>query len=134
MNTKYTLLVVEDERSLLHVIKKKLELSGFNVVSKREVGHALEYIKDIGNVDAIWLDHYLLGDENGIDFVVELKKKNSLLQKIPIFVVSNTASPDKVSTYLELGVSKYYTKSNHRLDDIISDIRSAIELQKQQNS
>ncbi len=122
-----TIVVVEDEQPLATAIKTKLEKSGFAVVTSRSVEQTLSYLEDIGIVDAIWLDHYLLGKENGLDFVTKLKAEGSHWQNVPVFVVSNTASPDKVQSYIRLGVNKYYTKSNHRLDEIISDIRSFLE-------
>jgi hypothetical protein len=47
---------------------------------------------------------------------------------VPIFVVSNTASADKVQSYLQLGVNKYYTKADYRLDDIIKDIKTFLKI------
>jgi DNA-binding response OmpR family regulator len=119
---KHIILVVEDERPLQEAIKAKLIKEGFEVVTARAVREAYNFLKDIKNVEAIWLDHYLLGQENGLDFVVAVKENNQWI-KIPIFVVSNTASPDKVQTYLRLGVHKYYTKADNRLDQIIKDIK-----------
>lgn len=120
MNVK-TILVIEDEKPLQDVITKKLEINGFEVVSAREVGQAIEYLNEVKKIDCIWLDHYLLGKENGLDFVAKVKE-NQEWKNIPIFVVSNTASPDKVRSYLQLGVEKYFTKSDFRLDQIIEEI------------
>jgi len=117
-----TILVVEDEQALATAIKKKLELSGFEVVSARSVDQALAYLQDVPSIVCIWLDHYLLGKESGIDLVAKVKEEGSVWQKIPIFVVSNTASPDKVQAYLRLGINKYFTKSDYRLDQIINDL------------
>ncbi len=122
MNNIKNILVVEDERPLLEAIRTKLELGGFNVVTARSVEEAFNHIEDI-NIDAVWLDHYLLGKESGLDFVVKCKGENSKYKNIPIFVVSNTASPDKVKKYIQLGVSNYYTKAEKRLEDIINDIK-----------
>ena len=127
-----TILVVEDERPLADAIKIKLEKSGFAVVTSRTVQQTLDYLEDIGTVDAIWLDHYLLGKENGLDFVTKLKAHDGRWKNIPIFVVSNTASPDKVQSYIRLGVKKYYTKADHRLDEIISEIKSFLENPKEE--
>ena len=120
-----TILILEDEQPLIEVIAAKLKLNGFEVVSAREVDQALDYIKEIP-IDCVWLDHYLLGKKNGLDFIVELKKHEKY-KKIPIFVVSNTASPDKIKSYLGLGVEKYYTKANIRLDETIMDIKTLLE-------
>ncbi len=128
---KKTILVVEDERPLLEAIKTKLEKSGFNVVSARSVEQAKNHLLDIGQIDAVWLDHYLLGKENGLDFVVWCKRDGTDYKKIPIFVVSNTAGADKVQTYLKLGVNKYYVKAEKRLDEIIGEIFQEINKQKE---
>lgn len=126
MANKKTALVIEDERPLLEAIKKKLQLAGAEVVSARSVDQALTYLQDLGRVDVVWLDHYLLGKENGLDFVTKVKSANSQWKSIPIFVVSNTASPDKIQSYLKFGVNRYYAKSNYRLDTIISDIQKCL--------
>lgn len=119
---KLVVLIVEDEQPLLAVIKKKLELSGFDTISARTVNQALDYLESVDKVDVIWLDHYLIGREDGLDFVVKVKD-NKQWKKIPIFVVSNTASAEKTHAYLELGISKYYTKANYNLSQIIYDIK-----------
>jgi CheY-like chemotaxis protein len=145
---KKTILVVEDERALLNVVNKKLEKNGFNVITARSVDEvfsagssekdlgglsirtiykALDYLDDLRDIDAIWLDHNLLGKDNGIDLVIKLRANGKHWQKIPIFVISNTENPETIQSYLDLGKSKYYVKSNHRLDEIISDINSFLD-------
>lgn len=114
-------LVVEDEETLQSAIKLKLEKAGAEVFSARRVSEAIKILKKIGKVDVIWLDHYLLGKENGIDFVVNIKEDKKW-KKIPIFVVSNTATHDKIQGYLKLGIRKYYTKANLKLDHIVKEI------------
>lgn len=124
-NEKPVILVVEDEKPLQEAIKIKLEKNDFEVVTARAVDQALGFMEDLARVDVIWLDHYLLGKDNGLDFVVKLKNDEKW-KMIPIFVVSNTASADKVKTYLELGVEKYYTKADFRLDNIIEEIKKSL--------
>ncbi len=118
-----TALVVEDEQPLLNAIKIKLGKNGFSVITSRTVNQALGYLKDIESIDVIWLDHYLLGKEDGLDFVAKLKSGNEKWKKIPIFVVSNTAGPEKMQSYIRLGINKYYVKAEHRLDEIVNDIK-----------
>lgn len=126
-NFKYTILVIEDERPLLEAIKAKLTISGFATLAARSVDEAIAFLTSDQNIAVIWLDHYLLGQENGLDLVAQLKEEDSPWKNIPIFVVSNTASPDKVQSYINFGVSQYYTKSDYRLDDIIKDIKDFLD-------
>ena len=122
-----TILVVEDERPLLEAIRAKLELSGFTVLGARSVREAFNHLRDVPGIAAVWLDHYLLGDEDGFDFIAKCKSDESLYKHIPIFLVSNTAGSDKVQEYMRLGAAQYYVKSDKRLADIISDIKVYLE-------
>ena len=124
-NIVKTILVVEDEKPLLEAIKAKLEINGFAVVTARSVEQAMNYLNEIDHISVIWLDHYLLGKESGLDFVAKLKN-HDIWKLIPVFVVSNTATPEKVSSYISFGVDKYYTKADYRLDQIIADIKDAL--------
>ncbi len=121
-----TILVVEDEIPLLEAVKTKLENNNMNVVTARSVDQAMAYLEDLDSVDGIWLDHYLLGKDSGLDLVSQLKRSDSKWNKIPIFVVSNTASEDKVKMYMKLGVDKYFVKSNFRLDQIIESLKECL--------
>ena len=121
-----SILVVEDEPALQKAIQKKLKLSGFNVLCANSVKEALGHLAEHTRVDAIWLDHYLLGEKNGLDLVHELKRDGSAWKDIPIFVVSNTASNDKIRSYKLLGITQYYTKSDIALSDILREIKQAL--------
>lgn len=121
-----TILVIEDEIPLLDAVKKKLENNNMNVVTARSVEQALSYLNDLSKVDGIWLDHYLLGKEDGLDLVSKLKAEDSKWKQTPIFVVSNTASEDKVKLYMQLGVDKYFVKSNFRLDQIVDALKDCL--------
>ena len=122
---KINILVVEDELPLLEAIRTKLSHSGFEVVTARTAEQAYGYLEDV-NVSVVWLDHYLLGKESGLD-IVSFIKNNDKYKKLPIFVVSNTASSDKVQSYINFGINKYYIKANYRLDKIIDDIKSYLK-------
>ena len=118
--SKKTILVVEDEWPLLNAITKKLDQEGFGVVQAQTIHHARVALDEV-DIDAIWLDHYVLGPENGLH-LVETVRQHEQHADIPIFVVSNTASSEKVEEYNRLGIDCYFTKSDHRLEDIIGVI------------
>lgn len=118
---KLTILVIEDEETLLNAIAVSLEDAGFKVVKSRISDQAIQYLKDIDAVDLIWLDHYLLG-EDGIVFTEKVKAEPAF-KDIPIFVISNSEDPEKKQQYLDLGVIKYYTKADNSLEKIIGEIK-----------
>src|SRR5438552_7781270 len=109
MNKKPEILVVEDETSLVKAIKKMLSVSGFEAITARSVKEAGVLLEKNPRVRAIWLDHYLLGQEDGMDLVISLNN-DKRRKKIPVFVVSNSTSAEKLKSYVKLGVNKYYAK------------------------
>ena len=116
------ILLVEDEQPLIDAIKNKLEYGLYSVTVAKSAAEAFSALAKDPNIDAIWLDHYLLGKETGLDFITGIKTDGNKWKNIPVFVVSNTATPDKIHSYMRLGVTDYYTKADHRLDKIVDDI------------
>ncbi len=121
-----TIMVVEDETLLLQAITKKLKLSGLDVVSCASGQQAIDYLNSLDVLpDAVWLDYYLK-DMNGLAFMQTIKD-NPKWQGIPVVVVSNSASPEKVHNMLALGARKYILKAEYRLDEIITMMQGLIQ-------
>jgi len=122
----FVILLVEDEKALRSAIKNTLEKKGFYVITAVNVDQALHHLddKDI-NVDTMWLDHYLLGEKSGLDFMAIIKDKG-YLESLLIYVVTNTAGYEKQETYIQLGAEKYFVKSDNKLDDIVDDMYTAL--------
>lgn len=126
---KKVIFVVEDEKPLLEAIRLKLFKNNFEPVTARTIDQAKEYITTLPKVDVIWLDHYLLGKDNGLDLVTWCKDDNNpKYNNIPIFVVSNTTTHDKLVSYMALGVNGYFVKSNHSLEEIVGEISKSLIL------
>ena len=123
---KHTILILEDDQPLTRALSDALVKNGFAVFTAATVEGGIKKLEHTKHIDVIWLDHYLLGTENGIDFVVKVKNHPEW-KSIPIFVVSNTASAPSIRSYLELGVSNFYTKSDYDMTQIISDIEATLE-------
>ncbi len=130
-STNRTILLIEDERPLVSVIKAKLINAGFDVVTARTIDQGLGYMEDIEAIEAVWLDHYLPGNKTGLDFIATLKAPGSKWVNAPVFVVSNTASDANLRTYLRLGVTKYFVKAEHRLDEISNDIKTFLDSEQE---
>lgn len=114
-----TVLAVEDEELLLRAIEMKLTKAGKRVIGCPSAEFALEKLSEMSRPpDVIWLDYYLK-DMNGLQFMYKLKE-NPAWAHIPVVVVSNSASPDKVSQMLALGVKKYFLKAESKLEDLVT--------------
>jgi len=121
-----TILIMEDDQSLLDAIEHQFVENGFSVFAAKNVEEGLAKIEAVGTVDVIWLDHYLLGKENGLDFVITMKNHDEW-KNIPIFVVSNSSGAQSIQSYMRLGVTQYYTKADYDLGQIIKDINYTLE-------
>lgn len=147
LTTQKTILVIEDDVALLSAITAKLESEQFTVITARSIDDvftieflqplsttvstgaittALDHLQNLEKIDAIWLDHNLIGSDDGIDFIVKFKANGGRWSTIPIFVISNSANPDLIKTYAEIGINHYYLKAEHRLEAIVNDIVAAL--------
>lgn len=114
-------MIIEDEALLLQAIEKKLQANNLETISFKKAEQALSYLEEYEEMpDLIWLDYYLDGMD-GLAFMKKLQEQPKW-KEIPVLVISNSASPEKVNTMLSLGVSKYLLKAEHRLEEIINII------------
>lgn len=120
------IMIIEDEPLLLKAIQKKLKLNGFNTVSCAGGNQSLDYLKSLNKLpDAIWLDYYVK-DIDGLKIMNNIKN-NENWSNIPVFVVSNSASQEKILNMLALGAKRYFLKAEHRLTDIIEIIKDYLK-------
>ena len=120
-----TIMVVEDESLLLEAITKKLDLYKIKTVSCTSGTQALDYLENFKQLpDLVWLDYHLK-DMDGLEFMNKLKMRDKW-KDIPVVVVSNSATDDKVHNILGLGAKKYIIKAEHRLDNIIKIVLEII--------
>ena len=133
-------LVVEDDPDFVKIITEKLEKNGIKVLNAKTADDSLSVLEN-NHIDLIWLDHYLVGDKTGYDFVT-LIKNDKRFNKIPIFLVTNyddygntVVSMDSMvheenpRTYSEFGIDKYFVKSNSSLDMILGEVKKYLKIE-----
>jgi CheY-like chemotaxis protein len=86
MNQKPTILIVEDEPEIRNVMQESLESIGLNILTAANGQEALEKLGKHLGVSLILLD-LVMPVMNGWQFLIAIEK-NSLLNKIPILVVT----------------------------------------------
>ena len=86
MNKKNTILIVDDDGSIIDIMSAILIKAGYNVIAN-ETGE-LDFIITGNYPDLILLDNYL-GDKNGGD-ICRLLKENMLTKNIPVILISGT--------------------------------------------
>lgn len=116
---KHTILVIEDEEALQDAIRMKLTSAGYRIVSAMSGESGLEILKT-EKPDVIWLD-LLLPGMGGFQFLEHIRKMDAW-KGIPVFVVSVSASPEKIQRAFELNVVDYIVKSQYKLEDIVKRV------------
>lgn len=122
MKKTFTVLVVEDEKLLLEAIGRKMEIEGIDTVLCETGAEAFEYLeKGPVKPNLVWLDYHL-SDMDGISFMNKLHASPGC-SDMPVVVVSNTASDEKVHAMMLLGAKRYVVKAESKLLDVIRTIK-----------
>ncbi|MDD4901998.1 MAG: response regulator [Patescibacteria group bacterium] len=117
------ILIVEDERLITKPLAKKLQFAGFEVKAAYDGEEALAVL-ETEKFDLILLD-LLMPRVDGFDVLTELKKRGDLT---PVIVATNLNQEKDVSRVLELGVTSYYVKSDTTLDEIVENVKRALNI------
>jgi len=100
-------LVVDDERNILDIIKFNLEVEGYEVITSREGDEALRLVQEL-NPDLILCD-IMMPELDGLEVCRRLKADGRTNQ-IPVVMLSaRTQAQDKVAS-IEAGADDFITK------------------------
>lgn len=118
------ILFIEDEAALQKTFGDILKSEGFEVISALDGETGLNLAKK-ENPDLVLLD-LILPKIPGLDVLKEIKQ-NENTKNIPVIVLTNVESIDKIDKALELGAMTYLVKSDYSLEDVIAKIKKALE-------
>lgn len=121
--TKKTILVIEDEESLVETLKLKLEKEGFVVEAAEDGEIGMEKAATL-KPDLILLD-LLLPKVKGED-VLRYVKTHPDLKKIPVIIISNSGQPVEIKQLLANGADDYIIKADFTIDDILERIHNTL--------
>ncbi len=103
--SKSTILIVEDDKTLLDVESKLLSLAGYSVTTAQTAEDALEMLKQ-KSPDILLTDLTLPG-MSGIDLIKELKKINPGVKAI---LSSGFEQDERVQQVLKQGIKDFIQK------------------------
>ena len=124
---KYSILVIDDDTTLVQVLNDKLKREGFSVFEAFDgvqgLAQSLKHRPDL-----ILLD-ILMPVMDGLTMMNKLREENEWGKKVPIIILSNL-SPDeeKMMHTINTALPAYYlVKSNWSLDEVVNKIRDTLE-------
>lgn len=127
MNKK-TILIVEDNLSIIKMLVDKLRTEGFNVLQANDGQEGLMVAYN-NNPDIILLD-IIMPKMDGLTMMKKLRSKNEWGKKVPIILITNLSPDDdrinKIIT--ECTPSYYILKSNWNLNDVIEKVKEMLNI------
>jgi len=125
MNKK-TILIIEDERAILEVVKNKLIKEGFNVlIARRGEDGLVSALKN--HPDLILLD-LVLPTLDGMSLLKKLRE-DSWGKKAKVIVLTNLGDAEKAEEAASRGVFDYLIKSEWKLKDVVVRVREKLKMQ-----
>lgn len=123
VDTKHTILIVEDDLFLRNMYLTKLESEGFEVFLASDGEEAIDKMK-LYKPDIILLD-ILVPKKNGFE-VLEEKKNDSEIRDIPVMVLSNLSQKEQIKKCYELGAKDFLIKAYFVPIEVIKKIKNLI--------
>ena len=107
METKKTILVVEDDRSLLPMITYNIEKNGFQVKSATNGEDALLLIKE--EIPSLAIFDWMIPEPNGLELCKILRRKQET-SNLPIIMLTAREEEEDRIRGLEYGADDYISK------------------------
>jgi DNA-binding response OmpR family regulator len=111
---KRTILVIDDEIRILHVLERFLSKSGYDVLLASDADAAMEiYLRQKEQIDTVLLDIHL-SKSNGYDLFAKMKAANA---GVKVVVTSGYLDSQVETRLLDAGVKRAVYKP-YRLDEM----------------
>ncbi len=120
---KKKILIADDEKEIVKALSDHLVWSGFQVAAAYDGEECLQEVESF-KPDLILLD-VVMPKMDGIAVLKKLKESAST-KDIPVLLLTNLDSLDKVADTLEAGGTQYLIKSNYSSEELEEKIRAAL--------
>lgn len=117
------ILVVEDELSMQRALKIKLEQEGFGVDTAADGQQALDAMR--ASVPDLVLLDLIMPKLDGINVLREMKK-DDVLRNVPVIILTNLSTGDKVAEAMQLGTFDFLVKANYSLEDVLRKVKERL--------
>jgi two-component system alkaline phosphatase synthesis response regulator PhoP len=128
---KQKILIIEDEKTLLEAIAKKLQVENYQTYTAMDGEEGLVKVKE-NKPDLILLD-ILMPKVDGFE-VLESLNKDPDLAKIPVIIISNSGQPVEIERAMSLGVKDYLIKAEFDPEEVVAKVRNVLEKLKNGNN
>jgi two-component system alkaline phosphatase synthesis response regulator PhoP len=122
-DVKRRVLVVDDEPHIAKIVKKQLEVSGYDVIVAGDGEQALAKVRE-EHPELILLD-VMLPKRNGYE-VLGILKQDEQLRSIPVMMLTARAQQQDQQASLEHGADAYLAKP-FQLEELVEQVKALLE-------
>ena len=124
IENKRTILLIDDEIRILHVLERFLSKSGYDVLLASDADAAMDiYLRQKEQIDTVLLD-VNLSKSNGCDLFAKMKAAKA---GVKVVVTSGYLDPQLETRLFDAGVKRAIHKP-FRLDEMAKVLRETIDL------
>ena len=124
-DSKRSILVIDDNEDIRHLLTLILETAGFTVLTGVDGADGLSQTR-AAKPDLILLDAMMPG-LNGFEVLAQIRKdKDSKINSIPILMLTSRSSVEDIDMAIELGATSYVVKP-FRPEKLVQKVMSIFE-------
>ena len=113
-------LLIEDDKDQIMIYQNKLELEEMKLISAEDKEEGLKLAEE--EPPSLILLDLLLGNEDGLDILKELKKKKKT-KEIPVIIFTNFDTEEARENCKNLGAEDYLLKARVTPDEVAEKIK-----------
>jgi DNA-binding response OmpR family regulator len=118
-----TILILEDEDTLVKSLHQKFSQEGFEVISAQNGQDGWDLLQK-HSIDLVLVD-IVMPEKDGLWFVEKLNQDDRFLY-IPIIVLTNLTQGEKIETIAAKGVKKIFIKTQTSLEEIENFVKETL--------
>lgn len=122
MDTKKTILIVEDDVFLSDMYQTKFAESGYDVKVAGDGQQGLSALQEGLRPDMVLLD-IVMPKMDGIEMLTAVKKDEKL-KNIPIVLLTNLGQESDISRGMELGALDYFVKAHFTPSEVVKKVEA----------
>lgn len=126
-NKGKTILLVEDEVTLLSALRDKFSREGFTIFEAKNGQEGLNSAF-ANHPDLILLD-IIMPVMDGMTVLKKLRAGDQWGKTVPVIILTNLNEGKKVSESLAYGTDEYLVKSDWKIEDIVKKVKEKLKIE-----
>ena len=126
MGKKYTVLIVDDDKFLLGMYRKKFESAGMVVDVAVGAQEALVKLRDNAKLDILLLD-IIMPTMDGLELLKTIRDEK-LVPPAAVIMLTNESDSDRIEQARALGIKGYLVKASYSPSEIVEEVLKVAKL------